>query len=469
MADTSESAAQSTTDTTGTADTAGTTGTLGPTSDAATQASFSLDSVNFRAGDETVAATSGAFPQVSTDRTAVPEDVLEEPMLPTPLRRREGPVQTVERTVLDFAMSESSGPATLPLDDKNLNDKKTVVGSTMGASEGITRGANTLENWTVPHTAILEDERAVHRPSPLGNSPPPSLAQLRPRVREKKRVSGLVEMGGEGLDRADPSPGVSSVPGPEFGVGVETGRWMAGELDASELSWSDDAAARRAVATRHAGAMTLDQAKDIAPADALLPPPCAGWTPSPANPVPRVASMAGVFGNWSTVAALVSAFLAVGVVTGVLFFSRALWPKLRLHSDPPGAHVLVDGTTVERGTPVAVQVAPDLRHRIVFRKEGYETEIREIAEGIGLGRTYTLKVAFTRLVPELHISPVPAKVMLNGREAGSGQRVPLKGFALGEQIEISVEADGYVPWKLRVDSAALLPSSIDVVLAKSPD
>ncbi|MCK6550399.1 protein kinase [Myxococcota bacterium] len=306
--------------------------------------------------------------------------------------------------------------------------------------------------------------------------------KVAPVVREKKRAP------------ADGPPGfvdeasLASQGRSALEVGAKTGRWMAGQLDAGELEWDDDAAARRAVATRNKPAQQPSRSSPVG-VPAYQPPVVQGQPVSPAGqtftgPNGRFApqdSRAQGYGsvvpqaepsafarNWPVIVALAAAFLAVGVVTGILLFTQVLWPKLRLESDPPGASVIVDDVPIEGRTPVTVKVEPERPHTIELRAEGYRSERREITDGVGRGRTYSLQVAMRRIVPVLELGGVEGTVFVNGKEIGRGHRVGLVDLAADAAVTIRVEAPGYRPWEQRFERAASIPESVDVPMSKLP-
>jgi protein kinase-like protein len=278
----------------------------------------------------------------------------------------------------------------------------------------------------------------------------------------------------------------TAVPAKDPEVGAQTGRWMAGEIDAAQLEWDDDAAARRAVATRN-------KAAAIGPSG--RPPqhsPNAG-TPMvvPGQPAPPSVSVMGTgvrfpggmvapdgrivpppsmvqpaARSWMPIIALVAACVAVAVVFGVLFFSRVLWPKLKLESEPPGATVIVDDIPAENVAPVTVRVEPERAHIIEYRLDGYRTERREISDGVGRGRTYTLQVTLRRILPVLDIRPVEGSVTVNGQKVGRGSRVSLANLPKEGEVKIRVQAEGYQAWEASFERPSSIPESLDVALLK---
>ena len=111
------------------------------------------------------------------------------------------------------------------------------------------------------------------------------------------------------------------------GVGTNTGRWMAGEIDANALSWDDEAAARRAVATR-------DKA------------PGANYA-GPTRPTAATNTGVDAHGRYSAPSfwernsmLLATMVVAFGLLAGLIYaimFTQVFWPRLKLSSEPSGA------------------------------------------------------------------------------------------------------------------------------------
>lgn len=293
-----------------------------------------------------------------------------------------------------------------------------------------------------------------------------------PQVREKKRSSDVPVTAASSDQNAH-----------DLSVGANTGKWIAGELDPNKLDWSDDAAARRAVAARNknptggpsrgtnVGASPMSPVVSSVPPQSQQPMSQPGVRYSP-YPTPQVGSIpprqnAGSK-NWTVVAALIAAVLAVAIVGAVLIFTNLLWPKLRLESDPPGAQVIVDGVEVGGRAPVTVKVEPERSHTIEFRMDGHRPEKREITDGVGRGRTYALQVSLRRITPVLDLGPVNGTVFVNGKEVGRGTRVSLSELPVDQPVRLRVEADGYRAYEINFDRGGLVPESIDVPMTALP-
>lgn len=254
-------------------------------------------------------------------------------------------------------------------------------------------------------------------------------------------------------------------------VGAATGRWMAGELDANALEWSDDAAARRAVATRNAHhsppAGTPSASYPGYPPSTSSPPPH-GATPSrpvAQMPYPPHVARSSFLARNGLMLLVIALFVSVLVGLGATWsFTAVFWPKLKLDSVPAGAAVSVDEQP--RGTtPLEVKVAPGQRHLIEFTLPGHKRALREITEGIGRGRTYTLTVTMDRVAPRVSV-PVDARVFVNGREVGAGTTIDLNGLPDAGEVRVRVVAEGYEPYELTFASPQEVPDALDIPLAK---
>ena len=287
-------------------------------------------------------------------------------------------------------------------------------------------------------------------------------------------TTGLGHGGAVGADEIEPD------------MGANTSRWMAGEIDANALAWDDEAAARRAVATRGAAP---GSSFDAPPGAAFAAPPGGAFgapqpgaafaavvptaTPRSVSPVP-FANYPGRLpvrvSFWERNGMLIGTMLvAFGLLAGLVYaimFTQVFWPRLKLSSEPAGAVVLIDGVQAPGRTPLVVQVEPERRHRIEFRLEGYQRTLREITEGIGRAKTYTLTVGMDRLPPKVFL-PVSGRVFLNGNLTGQGQEVSLGGLSrIQGEVTLRVEAEGHQPYEVLFGSVDEIPAALDVPLRK---
>ena len=272
----------------------------------------------------------------------------------------------------------------------------------------------------------------------------------------------LVWTGPEGSTERPPASGPPAFPMRHGSgdMGANTGRWIKGEIAADALAWDDDAAARRAVATR-------DRATPQYGAPRPTPQPGEwGAPPPPVSPTHPPVPVTFWDRNGMLVGTMLVALVLLSGLVYAILFTQVFWPRLKLSSEPPGAVVLVDGVQAPERTPLVVQVEPERRHRIEFRLEGYQRTLREITEGIGRAKTYTLSVALDRLPPKIFL-PVVGEVSLNGQVVGRGREVSLRNLRRFKgAITLRVEAKGHEPYEVLFGAAAEIPDSLDVPLRK---
>ncbi|MEM1024967.1 MAG: serine/threonine-protein kinase [Myxococcota bacterium] len=193
------------------------------------------------------------------------------------------------------------------------------------------------------------------------------------------------------------------------------------------------------------------------PAPVPAPPPL----PSVPEPPASVLARRPLLGRraWLLVGAI-SLLVGLGVVFGLT--SPLLWPRVELVSRPPGAVVSVDGQNRGR-TPTTVRVRPGQGPRVEFRLRDHRPEARALVGTVRRGRVYRMSVDL-RPVPVLHVQP-EATVSIGGKVVGTGTRIALEALPEGE-VEVRVEAPGFLPYQRRFGSAAELPSTWDVTLSK---
>lgn len=298
---------------------------------------------------------------------------------------------------------------------------------------------------------------------PAADPAPPAWGGRTP-AEEKQQTPGF---------GAGPQAPVQPARGPA--VGPATGKWMAGEIEASALDWSDDAAARRAVAARNQQQQQQHQVPAPQPArhtpqsavpqygQPQLPP---GYGPPGVVPPTYQPPRSFFARNWVMFATLGVAVALFATIGYLWFFTNAFWPKLKLDSTPQGAVITVDGSLVAGKTPLVVRVEPQKRHLIEFRLDGYKRSLREITEGIGRGRTYTLTVELERQPPRFEL-PVEGTLFINGAQAAQGRTILLSDLPDGGAVEIRIEAEGYKPYEIRFGSAGEIPAQMDIPLVKA--
>ncbi len=260
-------------------------------------------------------------------------------------------------------------------------------------------------------------------------------------------------------------------------IGPETGKWIAGKIDGSSLDWSDDAAARRAIASRGTNSPPAPQFPPQAP---HAPPPYTppNQYPYPPQPHPQhhpsysqhqIPQSQSFFRRNAMVIGTFGVALSLLAVLGYLWlFTNTFWPKLKLDSGPQGAVVTVDGSLVAGKTPLLVRVEPEKRHLIEFRLDGYKRALREITEGIGRGRTYTLTVDLERQPPRIDL-PVEGTLFINDAQAAQGKMIFLNDLPASGEVRLRVEAPGYKPYKIAFASAREIPPLLDIPLVKADE
>jgi hypothetical protein len=281
-------------------------------------------------------------------------------------------------------------------------------------------------------------------------------------------------------------PQPMQAPPDELEVGQETGKWIAGKIDGSSLDWSDDAAARRAVAAR--GAQVPTPYSPPPPqqpyTNVQQPPPYAApqfslpsypqYSQHPqshpaSHPPSQQYAQASFFKrNWMVLATFGVAVALLAVLGYLWMYTNTFWPKLKLDSAPQGAVVTVDGTLVAGKTPLLVRVEPEKRHLIEFRLDGYKRALREITEGIGRGRTYTLTVDLERQPPRLDL-PIEATLYINDAQAGQGRTIFMTELPAHGEVHLRIEAAGYKPYKHTFGSSAEIPERLDIPLVKADE
>lgn len=262
----------------------------------------------------------------------------------------------------------------------------------------------------------------------------------------------------------------------EVSVGASTGRWMAGQLDAGALSWDDDAAARRAVATRNQPATPGGWGPDHAgqgfgpPAqmgsDSVAPQQIPMASPSQPGfrpPAPRPSTFGGQ--KMMLLTTVLLAMLLAGGGAYAWFYTHVFWPTLNLESQPAGAIVFVDGVELSEATPVTVRVQPQTKHTIEFRHEGYKSTTREITKAVSQLGNYKLVAVFSHLIRQVHL-PTEGTVFVNGEVVATGRKVELANIPAQGSVTLRVEAKGYKPYEAVFEDPVLIPNSLDVPLSK---
>ncbi len=128
---------------------------------------------------------------------------------------------------------------------------------------------------------------------------------------------------------------------------------------------------------------------------------------------------------------------------GALIKVAPLASSLELRTDPPGARVLVDGEPVGV-TPLSTQLLPGER---TIRIELASHHPVEWVEQVPVRSALSLERKLGQLPAKLVVSSAGATILVDGKEAGSGQAEV--GVAPG-QHRVQLVRDGYEPWETTV-------------------
>ncbi len=304
-----------------------------------------------------------------------------------------------------------------------------------------------------PIRIVLDADGAPAAPGKSSSNAADLLAQAssgdrpRPVAREKQRPQPVVTPGqGSVAQISDP-----------LGVGSNTGRWMAGQLDANALSWDDDAAARRAVATRN----QFPGHNNNTP----QPAPVAPFPGTQSASIPHgVAAQPRSFARYGLILFLLGILVLGGVLGYLWFVTESFWPELEIDSSPQGATVILDGVEILGKTRMKIRVTPDTPHRLELRLTGFKKAVHDISGGMSRGRTYTLPATVLEREAPRVILPTPAKVWVNGKFQGEGETVALHDIPPEGEIVLKVEASGYQPYEVKFPGSKDIPAALDVAL-----
>jgi hypothetical protein len=289
-----------------------------------------------------------------------------------------------------------------------------------------------------------------------------------------------------------PAPGKAEPNKPD--VGADTGKWIAGQISSSALSWNDDDAGRRAVMTRNQGqGGGARQGGNPTPPGVAAPPPQP--PPPQMQPMPQMQQLPpqmtgmqpgyGYPGQPGLPPGMVPGYpmpaqrnytvwLATALVLVVLLgglaialFSKALWPTVKLECDPQGASVVVDGKTLAVKAPLEVKLKPYTAHRIEFQALGYRPRALEKPVELGYLGSGDFAVTLEKRRHSVHVTPVAADVFINERLIGKNTDLDLPDLDPKARVMLRAQADGYRPWSLEFPLAAEMPESLDVPLVKN--
>ncbi len=229
--------------------------------------------------------------------------------------------------------------------------------------------------------------------------------------------------------------------------------------------WSDDADARRLLATR--GAVAEEPETDFAVTAREGPAP--PTVPLPAAALPDAGAGAGEARPARARGGLIAAAFGVLLLAAagyLLLGTEMLWPRLDVRSEPPGARIIIDG--VERGTtPALIAVQPRTDHRLELRLAGHTPAARQVTAAVREGKTYAVEVEL-RPFPEVEVKPAGAEVWVNGRKVGAGPQVELGTLPEVGTIDLRIRADGHRTFERTYQHRAQFPDRLEVRLDPNP-
>ncbi len=281
--------------------------------------------------------------------------------------------------------------------------------------------------------------------------------------------------------------------------GSNTEKWAAGKLEAKELSWNDEDAARRAISTRNivrgvpsTPVHPAPRAQSVAqtPAPAVSPfagrsavamratsqsgaPPRARYQTPPVStfspPLHTHESEGLVPAQHKKSGALIAAVVALlagALALAAAFFYPAMFPpKLDITTSPPGAEVSINGSAVPGMTPMAIEVEANVGQHIEISLRGYQRVSRDL-NAVERGQTYAINIELSPLEPEVRIAPQGGRVFMNDREIGSGSNVKLTGVEAEVPVLLRIEANGFETYLREWPRGSEIPAIIDVELKK---
>ena len=119
---------------------------------------------------------------------------------------------------------------------------------------------------------------------------------------------------------------------------------------------------------------------------------------------------------------------------------------LKVSSVPSAANVTVNGEFHGR-TPIEIAVAPDKKHNIELRKEGYQTQQQALTLESGKVTTLALELAPELASIELITLPADAELLIDGESRGNAsQKLSLPTH----EHEITVRRAGYATYQTRI-------------------
>ena len=386
----------------------------------------------------------------------------------------------------------------IDFDDDDMDD-----GATRIRPDSFGDALRNLPNPLSARAGVDDDEDGPTKAGHIGAR----ARQLTGPLRIKVKQDGTPGLASSPAFRAAPTPsngGAAAYPA-GADVGNTTNEWMQGQVPASQLSWGDEDAARRLVATRNAGAQGGPQggvgtygspnAAPKVPPGAAPPPPVFGLPPAAppleAPPIPQpphgiqpgLQAQAGLQPSSSQPQASISTvpqppakrkgpapLIAMGLVIlailtglGVFAMTDRFWPTIKLSSTPARAEVYLNGKPVGAKTPVTLSVKPWVEHRLVLKLEGYPDQMIDPGSLSPLG-VVELAAEFKLDTRVVQITPKSGTLFINDRRVGIGTRIELPDLEGQGSIELKVESTGFKTWTQKFATADEIPGTVDVQL-----
>jgi hypothetical protein len=170
--------------------------------------------------------------------------------------------------------------------------------------------------------------------------------------------------------------------------------------------------------------------------------------------------------SYTALAAGALVVMALLGLMGVVLFTKAFWPAVKLECEPRGATVVVDGKTLSVKAPLEVKLKPYTPHKVEFRYAGYASKVLEPPIELGYLGSADRVIALERLRRRIHVSPVPGQLFINDKLIGAGADIELPTAELTGKVAIRIEAPGHKPFHMAFEGVDQMPESLDVPLAK---
>lgn len=415
------------------------------------------------------------------------------------------PAQTIQEPKIDVSPTETSdssdafGASTVA--DPQFRGLVPNSGPPLGKASPPASASRSRTNDNFDDEPL--EATAVRAEAVKNKLPPPKLKWPEPKPIEVPLIATTVD---PELPSSDELELLSS----DDPFGSNTEKWAAGKLEAKELSWNDEDAARRAVATRnivrgvpstpehpaprahsvaqspqqqtpaspfaHRTAVAVRSTSQSTPVPRGYSSPALGAATSRSAPVsnfapPLTANDAETITSESgkkrgvLIAILVALVAAATAIAAALIYPTMFAPTLDVSTTPPGATVLINGLPAAGTTPLSINVAPDRELRVELSLPGHQPVVREVS-GVERGQTYAINIELAPLEPELRIAPNGGRVSLNDKEIGFGSKVKLTGVDPNAPAVVRVEANGFETFHREWTRGSEIPAILDVELKK---